>query len=137
MHFNMKLEDQVCSLDLANRLKELGCIQKSTFYWAHYVGYLKNKDTWVLVRATDQWGEDVSEYFAAFTVAELGEMLPLFIVSGKTDRQPEFKKFLCFEGAREDRLFIPDKRFIADAETEADARAKMLIYLTSNTTNST
>lgn len=29
----MKLEDQVCSLELAKRLKELGVQQNNVFYW--------------------------------------------------------------------------------------------------------
>jgi hypothetical protein len=29
----MKLESQVCSLELAKKLKELGVVQVSTFYW--------------------------------------------------------------------------------------------------------
>lgn len=29
----MELKDQVCSLDSAKRLKELGCVQESLFYW--------------------------------------------------------------------------------------------------------
>ena len=33
----MKLEDQICSLDLAKRLKELGARQESLFWWGHFV----------------------------------------------------------------------------------------------------
>ena len=32
----MKLEDQVCSLELAKKLKELGVKQDSLFYWNLY-----------------------------------------------------------------------------------------------------
>ena len=31
----MKLEEQVCSLELAKELKELGVKQDSMFYWEH------------------------------------------------------------------------------------------------------
>jgi len=34
----MKLEDQVCSLELAKRLKELGVEQESLFYWGLFGG---------------------------------------------------------------------------------------------------
>lgn len=39
----MKLEDQVCSLELAKRLKELGVSQLSLCYWWQY-----DKDSWDL-----------------------------------------------------------------------------------------
>ena len=32
----MKLEDQVVSLELAKKLKELGVKQESLFYWGYY-----------------------------------------------------------------------------------------------------
>ena len=63
----MKIEDQVCSLEQATKLKELGVEQNAgLFYW--------------------QWGdlvfgEDVDygePKQAAFTVAELGVMLPTY-----------------------------------------------------------
>lgn len=75
----MKLEKQVCSLELAKKLKELGVKQESIFYWTrsytrktgvfqadskYYLAYSKNKKYY-------------AEYeCSAFTVAELGELLP-------------------------------------------------------------
>lgn len=121
----MRLEDQVASLELSRKLKALGVKQESVFVWYGN----EDKGTSYVGLASSYSSRGIC---AAFTVAELGEILPLFIVSGKTDRQPEFKKYLCFEGAREGRLSMPDKRFIADDGTEANARAKMLIYLIEN-----
>ena len=80
----MKLEDQVCSLELAKKLKELGGVQDSLSYWEEY------RDNWMDLRATPKLvqgyhtdkerGEgnavESSTYYSAFTVAELGEMLP-------------------------------------------------------------
>ena len=60
----MKLEQHVCSLDLAKRLKELGVKQESLFWWGEItkeVHYCKA-------------GKPL--HISAFTVAELGEMLP-------------------------------------------------------------
>lgn len=54
----MKLEDQVCSLELAKRLKELGVKQNSALVWY--------KDNEIRRR-----GEMLGTYLAAFTVAEL------------------------------------------------------------------
>ena len=63
----MPLEHQVCSHELAKRLAELGVRQESVFWW------VDGKLTYTGGRAShapQQGG------IAAFTVAELGEMLP-------------------------------------------------------------
>jgi hypothetical protein len=57
---------------------------------------------------------------AAFTVAELGEMLPETYYSGSN----QFGSYWC------STVNVTDRTFVAD--TEADARAKMLIYLVEN-----
>jgi hypothetical protein len=98
----MKLEWQVCSLELAKRLKELGAPQDSLFYWfgpvsiglprrvraAPFVDYCANITLHPIIAS-------------AFTVAELGAMLPKALHAD---------------------LYL-------EADTEADARAKTLIYL--------
>jgi hypothetical protein len=66
---------------------------------------------------------------AAFTVAELGEMLPIFCESWQ-DKPSDWG---C-----ENQPLSPDaednkKRHSEEAHTEADARAKMLVYLVENT----
>lgn len=63
----MKLEDQVVSLELAKRLKELEVMQESLFFWC---------DNWVHSQDSVYHSPTSSETFSAFTVAELGEMLP-------------------------------------------------------------
>lgn len=74
----MKLEDQVVSLPLAQRLKELGVNQESQFVW-YYIdapsGYAGPEIGWTGYDLPS----DASEIIAAFTVAELGEMLPATI----------------------------------------------------------
>jgi hypothetical protein len=73
----MKLVEQVVSLDLARRLKELGVRQESAYSWSSYsiAGWrlelippagIENAMT----------GGTKGEAVAAFTVDELGEMLP-------------------------------------------------------------
>ncbi len=64
----MKLEDQVCSLDLAKRLKELGVKQESLAYW-----HIQRPPE--LIYDPNGW-KDQHWWCSAFTVAELGEMLP-------------------------------------------------------------
>ena len=65
----MPLDKQVCSLDLAKRLKELGVKQKSHFFWCR----LGSGD-----RITDNTNLSATTHYkhwhSAFTVAELGEM---------------------------------------------------------------
>lgn len=116
----MKLEDQVCSLELSKKLKELGVKQDSIFHWV-----ISEDGEWQLYDPTEYkgWEEHLepNEEISAFTVAELGKMLPVTswscstLVSGKS---------FCFY------LDPALNRFIED--TEADARAKMLIYLIEN-----
>lgn len=72
----MKLENQVVSLKLARRLKELGVKQESLFAWRHNV-----VGTYTIVHgiigdttASYEWASDI--FLAAFTVAELLELLP-------------------------------------------------------------
>lgn len=68
----MKLEDQVCSLDLSKRLKELGVKQESLFYW--HRSAVDNK--WMVsfdLLSYEGWDEE--ETYSAFTVAELGEIM--------------------------------------------------------------
>lgn len=85
----MKLEDQVCSLELAKKLKSLGAKQESTFYWAETTGGLKlvfRTEEVAPLKAVCSWayqvmgdiGSECSErsiISAAFTVAELINML--------------------------------------------------------------
>jgi len=113
----MKLEDQVCSLELAKRLKELGVKQESAFSWMECSG-----DTSLQFCPIKHWADgnrDINPYVEvcrAFTVAELGEMLPPLTQSTRSDQSG---MWLCY--------FEID--FIATEETEANARAKVLVFL--------
>lgn len=93
----MKLEDQVCSLELSKRLKELGVKQDSHFYWQNFEAAHKYEDLALVytaktydefmifpfgvkerINCESEWDEiPVSERqcFSAFTVAELINML--------------------------------------------------------------
>lgn len=109
----MKLEDQVCNLQLAKKLKELGVEQNSLFWW------VKDKfdefdDTYSL-----HYQPSYRVDYSAFTVAELGEALKV--------SDPQVLK--RYEGFGE-VWFCPNKS--GQASTEANARAKMLIWLIEN-----
>ena len=61
---------------------------------------------------------------SAFTVAELGEMLP---VAYRSYQLSANRNWRC----ESDKEYIRDRRPV-EAHTEADVRAKMLIYLVEN-----
>ena len=111
----MKLEDQVVSLELAKRLKELGVKQDG--YW-HYASALDG--TYGLIEG---FGE-----ISAFTVAELGEMLPEGYGDGVIMYSKEDGEWNCYfnqQWAYEQDTFDD----LSDDKSEADARAKLLIHL--------
>lgn len=75
----MKLENQVCSLEQAKKLKELGINQESEFLYftGHYVGNTTSYDLGWRGEFLSRDGETPLDqpHIAAFTVAELGVML--------------------------------------------------------------
>lgn len=129
----MKLEQQVTSLDLSKRLKELGVKQESLFFWVSKMrhenngeGFKRTEDVWVIER----FGEvnpsgNGHKWASAFTVAELGEVLPQGITTYCTNITGKWgwKSFYIVTTA-----ISLDEKF----DTEADARAKMLICLLEN-----
>src|SRR5438093_6486732 len=74
---SMELSKQGCSLQLARRLKELGVEQQSLFYWVKEV--TTQGDNYLiayLYGVNDTKRRFINIQCSAFTVAELGEMLP-------------------------------------------------------------
>lgn len=120
----MKLEQQVCSLGLAKRLKELGVRQESVFYWNEYQ-VSKDPKKWKYHLQPD-FREKRST--SAFTVAELGEMvIKDSNVEWNLYCSPKTGKWIIYS-AGTPGYHAPDlPQFVSD--TEADARAKMLIHL--------
>lgn len=123
----MKIEDQVCSLELAKKLKELGVKQESLFWWQVDIdGHAELN----FGKTLTNYGVKVEAHYSAFTVAELGEMLPgnisgLYFVTQKgLMGNSWYVEALTVVGHSEVWLAI--------AKTEADARAKCLIYLIEN-----
>lgn len=127
----MKLENQVTSLELSKRLKELGVKQDSLFWWCH--SEQKNFQTvevpFHIIFGQDGWVKDF--LVAAFTVAELGEMYG--DVMNSLPRGGEVLMSAKYDG--EWRCGVNrgrGKHALFSAATEADARAKTLIYLLEN-----
>ena len=142
----MTLEKQVCSLELAKRLKELGVKQNGLFEWCeieegnderipkiptphlYYTSEEQASDHAYVV------GDKVIGTYSAFTVAELGELIPSGycysfqaneFASVNTEKQP----WGCEEPPRS---VDEEAEVIFFADTEADARAKMVCYLIEN-----
>lgn len=80
----MNLQDQVCSLELAKELKEIGVKQESLFWWTAYenplAGILKEEDVpedrWNIMYSRQTKKSGFDWLYSAFTVTELGMMLP-------------------------------------------------------------
>lgn len=138
----MNLEDQVCSLELAKLLKELGVKQESEYTWEHNPQKNLTRLKTSGVRGCGRCGAVINgipspnlttERYSAFSVAELGEMLKP-VVKNRDDFNLDLpywydaygKPMWQWEAGR-------NKDDYSDcADTEADARAKMLIYLLEN-----
>jgi hypothetical protein len=127
----MKLEQQVCSLQLAQELKELGVKQESAFQWLQYPHTRKGlPNEWEVTYGNQPEGNTL--WVSAFSVAELGEMLAQYpqhsFGTGYNKSRRSWGGSL-FINEQEDRY--EDVTFHW-SDTEADARAKMLIYLLEN-----
>ena len=161
----MTLDKQVISLELAKKLKELGVKQESVWWWEHHIfnGREHRKPDSIILRLEKdtetcdgkrvEFKTDVYQktYYSAFTVAELGEMLPKTVEKGKL----LFHLKIYYENLRkwaiqyifwhcgcsncscgtkkshkeEEEWLLDDSLF---ADTEANARVKMLIWLIEN-----
>ena len=131
----MEIKDQVASLESSKRLKELGVKQESLFWWTqdktprnpniHEYGIPQKDMDWRLMfgKQSRISTNSVYEEFSAFTVAELGDLLPSHVQGNKLR---QFKLF----GDRCEIVYGVEPVFIEN--TEAEARSKMLIYLLEN-----
>lgn len=120
----MNLQDQVTSLEISKRLKELGVKQESLFYWVKswdVNGYFTGDEPEIeYLDIIEQYEMEKSIICSAYTVAELGEMLPSMYTEIHINENKEQRWDLTYKN-----------KFWLD-ENEANARAKMLIYLLEN-----
>ena len=140
----LTLEEQVSSLESSKRLKELGCPQESLFYWrvlpdgrSSLLNALERKLEELnlglaRLNANDEydriWGRD-TYLVSAYTVAELGELLPQDLYTYKqiyTGGLNVAKGTHWFGTGREGTIGY---NRLEHALKEAEARSKMLIYL--------
>lgn len=126
----MNLKNQVCSLELAKRLKELGVKQESIFWYTCF----RNGTADISFQYDSKYIPP--SHYAAFTVAELGEILPDHIIYKNPFGIPQEYYLKQSKKDNEYKIYIEfldeDGVAIFFSENEANARAKMLIYLLEN-----
>lgn len=75
----MNINEQICSMELAKRLKELGVKQESLFY-----RFGEENFQYIFCKEYEQYSPnvnlDIKDGYSAFTAAELFEMLPSSLV---------------------------------------------------------
>ena len=125
----MKLEQQVTSRELSERLRDLGVKEESYFKWAEEKTGGWNVKDWHWVITDDLYEGDYNQFrniTSAFTVAELGELFPPkvqlpFKRDAMTQEKGWFEKW--YYSTSEGRI---------EADNEAEARGLMLVYLLEN-----
>lgn len=139
----MKIQDQVCTLEQAKKLKELGVEQESLFYYIDNMVLglegikVKEQTKSYKINGVVQDG-GVVRYYSAFTVAELGELLPIEdMPDGRDWQQRPFRDYYPHTGKIMWKYDDPYTKYgrerkVTEAKTEAEARAAMLIYLLEN-----
>ena len=128
----MNLETQVVSIALAKEMAELGFEQDSLFSWIVYED--KTAHIELTKWAKTQYvgiGIKESVLYAAYTVAELGEILPYsitlpsqtvyFLKCGKVQQESDWT-YVHYTNLRSGLHYT-------QYHTEANARAKMCIWL--------
>ncbi len=115
----MTLEQQVVSLDLAKRMKELGFKQES--YFSH------DLTRRIITTSSYTNSHPTIKSIPAYTVAELGEMLP----GNDGEAYYQTQKGLMGNQWYCTRLLMTNDRIVETFvdDTEANARAKCLIFL--------
>ena len=136
----MKIQDQVCTIEQAKKLKELGVEQKSLFFW------YEDEKLGGVFRSVGMMLNSTEYNYSAFTAAELGVMLPntLPVTDSSLVEHQKFyllrQLFPCedcegyntdYEAVTHD-LEYDGTFFSSKGETEAISRAAMLIYLIEN-----
>jgi len=118
---------KVCSLDICKKLKLLNVKQESIFYWGNDT--LNSNDYFLMYEPVFP-----NHYVncSAFTVAELGEMLPCEIKNHKLVQifYPDNEINLSYN--LDEGYYGIDEIFQINEKGEANARGKMLIYLIEN-----
>ncbi|MFW9821361.1 MAG: hypothetical protein ACFFE4_00405 [Candidatus Thorarchaeota archaeon] len=152
----MDINKQVCSFELAKKLKDLGIEQDSLWYISENENYIISQEQYYefeeriesIGKCEDFYSE---KFYSAFTVAELGEMLPQVIKNKKNNDYWESAYLIQKKKDETWEIYYhpyshpcsvyfrsllrikikPELQYdhIIRSFTEANARAKMLISL--------
>lgn len=115
----MKLEQQVTSLEISKKLKELWVKQDSLFYYAIDLLSIESSQIIQWDCPDDCWWWS---FCSAFTASELWELLPLFEVR---------KKWPDYYRSYSNLVWMNDY-FMSDEESMVESMGKTLIYLLEN-----
>ena len=115
----MPIADQVCSYEHAVRLRELGFPQNTYYYYMKYNGSVAPSLVCGNRFPEDEW----TKHYGAYTVAEMGLILPDWYYSLRLDGN---RGWIC---ENDDRVGELDCEYIEDCTSEVEVRAKMLIFL--------
>lgn len=140
----MQIEKQVISLQTAKQLKELGVKRESLFYWC--VPKWDETGTNGVIRDASQaklYGTDFTPTtYPAYSVAELGEMLPMWISHNDLYWYPEILPTYSEGGTSNDERYFrvcyysyPSSKkemCLVNEDDLAEALAKLLIKLLEN-----
>lgn len=133
--YKMKIEDQLVCFKWAQKMEEMGAKQNSYFYWTQYITEDGLRGRWKIMQLYTPIAGTL-EIYAAYTVAELGEMLKgsiskivggqkanqYYLDCGKIDSEQSYY-------VRYVKHLTGDTYYITHGKTEANARAEMWIYL--------
>lgn len=119
----MKLEDQVVSLELAKKLKELGVKQESLFEWSTTQNGQNISLHETLLPSHRNFNSPYYKSYSAFTASELWELLP------KTSHDKNSHILSAFKMINQRVGYGP---LYSSGETLVEAMAKLLIKLLEN-----
>lgn len=134
----MKLEQQIVSLELAKRMMELGFKQESYFWWVQWIDHTKTieSDLSLEQRKSIKGFRDFVKLGSAYTVAELGEMLPSQLTTNLVEGHNLHQLILEKQATRWHAVYIcvdcMGKMGGQIDESLPNAMARMLIYLKEN-----
>lgn len=133
----MELSDQCVNLELSKRLKELGCQQDSLFYINN------NNEITIPIKVDGVIVTGLGEHYSAYTVAELGALIP-FTIEHKDEGTLFCNQMIGYTKhgyhpaihytTSDDNSKYGCACVVQDFsdDNEANARAKMLIWLIEN-----